>query len=180
MISEQFVKDNSTINENVDVKLLRSTIWDCQRDYIKPILGTDLYDKVITDITAGTLSGNYKILADEYISESLLKWVMMESVPTMLYKYRNKAVSTQDSDNSQPISYTAMREEMNRWRDKAELRSEDITNYLRANDNLFPEYLSNSDEDDIYPNDNNYTTSIFLGNEINRQEASHLFKCYKR
>ena len=163
MISEQFIKDNSTINENVDVKLIRSTIWDCQRDYIKPILGTDLYNKVINDIDTDSLTGDYKTLVDDYISESLLKWVMMESVPTMLYKYRNKAVSTQDSDNSQPISYTAMQQEMNRWRDKAEVRSQDITRYLCANDDKFPEYCDNDDLDDIQPNGNNYTTSIYLG-----------------
>lgn len=163
MITEQFIKDNTTINENVDVKLMRSTIWDCQRDYIKPILGTDLYNKILADINNSTLSGDYLTLRDEYISESLLKWFMMESVPTMLYKYRNKAVSTQSSDNAQPINYTEMREEMNRWRDKAELRSQDITSYLCANSTLFPEYTSNSDSDDIQPNGNNFTTSIYLG-----------------
>jgi hypothetical protein len=162
-ISEDYVKENTTINENVDVKLLRSTIWDCQRDYIKPILGTDLYNKVESEINAGTLTGNYQTLVDTYISESLIKWVMMESVPTMLYKYRNKSVSTQTSDNASPISYQAMQQEMNRWRDKAELRSQDITRYLCANDDLFPEYCSNEDSDDIQPSGSNYTTSIYLG-----------------
>lgn len=163
IISENFIKDNSTIDENVDVKLIRSTIWDCQRDYIKPLLGTDLYNKVIADITSDSLTGNYKILVDNYISEALLKWVMMESVPTMLYKYRNKSVGTHDSDNGQPISYQVMQQEMNRWRDKAELRSQDVTRYLCANEDLYPEFTSNADEDDLHPNNNNFTTSIYLG-----------------
>lgn len=163
IISEQFIKDNSVINENVDVKLLRATIWDCQRDYIKPLLGTDLYNKVLADINSDSLTGDYLTLVNDYISEALLKWVMFESVPTLLYKYRNKAVSTQDSDNSQPISYKAMQEEMNRWKDKAEIRSEDVTRYLCVNSDSFPEYTDNNDDDDITPNGRNFTTSIYLG-----------------
>jgi len=163
MITEKFVKDNSTIDENVDVKLLRSTIWDAQRDYIKPLLGTDLYNKILNDILNDSLTGNYLTLLKEYVSEALLKWVMMESVPTLLYQYRNKSVATKDSDNAQPISYTVMQEEMNRWKYKAEVRSQDVTRYLCANELLFPEYILNDDDDDIKPNRNNFTTSIFLG-----------------
>ena len=149
IISEQFIKDNSQIDENVDVSLIRSTIYDAQRDYIKPILGT-------------SLSGDYLTLVNEYVAESLLKWVIFELNFILLYKYRNKNISKQNSENSQPVDYTEHRYLMDRWKDKAEVRSEDVTRYLCANTDLFPEYISNSDSDDLRPNGSNYTTSIFL------------------
>jgi len=163
IISEQFIKDNSQIDENVDVKLMRSTIYDSQRDYIKPILGTDLYDKVLSDISGSSLSGDYLTLINDYVAESLLKWVVFELNFILLYKYRNKNVTKQGSENSQVVDYTEHRYLMDRWKDKAEVRSQDVTDYLCANTDLFPEYLSNSDSDDIHPNRNNYTTSIYLG-----------------
>ncbi len=163
MISEQFIKDNSVIDENVDVKLLRSTIWDCQRDYIKPILGTDLYNKLESDIKSGSVSGNYLILLNDYVAESLIKWVVYESVPTLTYKYRNKSVGKGSSDHDNPINYAEIKGEMDRWRIKAELRSQDLTNYLCAKSVLFPEYSSNVDLDDIKPKNNNFTIPIYLG-----------------
>jgi len=162
-ISESFVKDNSVLDENIDVKIIRPTIYDAQRDYIKPILGTDLYDKVISDIAGSTLAGDYLTLVDDYIADCLLKWVIFEINIVGLYKYRNKSVSKQTSENSQPVDYTGQRYLMDSWKAKAETRSQDITDYLCANSDLFPEYLSNSDDDDIYPNQYNYTTSIYLG-----------------
>lgn len=162
MVSEQYVKDNTVIDDNVDVKLLKSTIYDCQRDYILPILGSKLYDKIVADITAGTITGVYKTLLDDYISEALVKWVMYESVPTLTYKFRNKSVAKKSSDNALPISYAELKAEMDRWRDKAELRSQDITNYLCVNSSQFPEY-NQVGYGDVPPQKNNYTTSIYLG-----------------
>lgn len=162
-ISEEYVKSNSVLDENIDVKTIRPTIYDCQRDYLKPILGTDLYDKLISDISGSTLTGNYLTLVNDYIAECLLKWVVFEFNIVGLYKYRNKSVSKQNSENSQPVDYTEQRYLMDYWQKKAETRSQDITDYLCANSDLFPEYLSNSDDDDLYPNAYNYSTSIYLG-----------------
>jgi len=169
-ITENFIKENSPIDENVDVKFLRSTIYDAQRDYIKPILGSDLYDKIESDISGSTLTGDYLTLVNDYVSESLLKWVIFELTDVLLYKYRNKNVSKQDSENAQPVNYTEHRYLMDRWKEKAERRSQDTTDYLCANIDLFPEYTSNSDIDDIFPNKGNFTTSIYLGNDTTRQE----------
>lgn len=172
-ISEQYLKDNSQLDENVDVKLIRSTIYDCQRDYILPILGTDLYNKLVSDISGSSLSGNYLTLVNDYVAEALLKWCLFELQFILLYKMRNKNVSKQSSENSQPVDYTEHRYLMDRWKDKAEKRSQYVTDYLCANDDLFPEYLSNSDADDVFPNKSNYTTSIFLDDDYEYRKIKY-------
>src|SRR6056300_850938 len=124
-ISEQYIKDNSQLDENVDVKLIRSTIYDAQRDYIKPILGTDLYEKIESDISGSSLTGNYQTLVNDYVAEALLKWVIFELQFILLYKMRNKSVGKQNSENQQPVDYTEHRYLMDRWKEKAERRSQD-------------------------------------------------------
>lgn len=172
-ISENYVKDNSLIDENVDVKLLRPTIYDAQRDYILPILGTKLYEKIEADIVANTLAGDYLNLVTKYIAPALVKWVQYEANISLLYKYRNKNVSTKSSENSQPINYNEQRFLMDNFKNKAELRSQDITNYLCANTDLFPEYLQNTAINDIRPKNNNFTTSIYLGDEKNKNKTHY-------
>ncbi len=63
-ISENFVKENSEIDENVDMKLINPTIWYCQKLYIEPALGTALYNDLIADVVAGSVTGDNLTLVD--------------------------------------------------------------------------------------------------------------------
>ena len=47
-ISEQYVKNTTLIDENVDVRLILPSIKDCQELRIHPILGTPLYEDLNT------------------------------------------------------------------------------------------------------------------------------------
>jgi len=179
-ISEDYVKSNTVVDENLDVKVIRPTIYDAQRDHIKPILGTDLYEKIIADIAGSTLTGNYLTLVDNYIADCLLKYVVFALNIVGLYKYRNKSVSKQTSENSNPVDYTEQRYLMDYWQKKAEVRSQDITDYLCANVDLFPEYAANNDLDDLLPNSRNYTTSIYLGMEADNYETDYEWKKIKK
>jgi len=55
-ITEQFIKDNTLIDGNVDMKYITITIADAQRMHILPILGTALYNELDAQIVAGTLT----------------------------------------------------------------------------------------------------------------------------
>jgi len=160
-ISEDKLKDESIINENVDMKMLESTIADVQRMYIEPILGTKLFNKIDGDIP--TLTGNYETLMDDYIQPAMIRWIMFE-VPTILsYRFMNKGVMKKNSDNSQPVDLTEMKRIQEQMKDKAQYYSQLVTNYLRANTDLFPEYLESGEFDDIRPTGNNYSTGMYLG-----------------
>ena len=103
-ISEQYVKNTTLIDENVDVKLILPSIKDCQELRIHPILGTPFYEDLKTKITAGTLNSDEVNLLDVYIAPAMAQWTMYECSTSMLFKYRNKSVATKNSENSNPIS----------------------------------------------------------------------------
>ena len=160
---ENFLKENSEIDENVDMKLLNPTIWRCQIQYIQNVLGTKLYDKLLADIQADTLAGNYLILVDEYCAAALQYWVMYEVQIPLLFKFRDKSVSTKNSNNSTPISTKELSRIENRFKDKAEFFTERVSDYLRANDELFPEYDTEDEYDETRPHDGKPTVSVYLG-----------------
>ena len=162
-ISEKYVKDNSVINENVDVKLIRPTIWDAQEQHIEEILGTDLYDDLLAKIESDTLNADETTLVNKYIAEALRLWVVFEFVLIGEYKMRNKAVVKQNSENSQPLDYTENRYYRDYWRKKAEFKTERLVAYLCDNTDLFPKYLTNSDASDLHPRDNGWSPSLYLG-----------------
>ena len=88
-ISEETIKNSTTINGNVDVELLLPYIKVSQDIHVQQLLGTDLYD-VLQDKIAGTggasLAGNYKILVDEYIQPVLIHYSLYECLPFLSYK----------------------------------------------------------------------------------------------
>jgi hypothetical protein len=167
LIGAQYIKDNSPIDENVDERLMLDTIWTAQREHIKPLLGTDLYDDILAKAAAATLASNDLTLVNEYIAPCLTKWVMFEMTLIQSYKYRNKGVVQQNSENSQPTSYENLSHLFDMWRDKAEMFGQDLIRYVKANTDLFPLYLTNNDADDIHPINNNYTSGLYLGGGFN-------------
>jgi hypothetical protein len=62
-ISETFLKQNTQVSDNVDVKY---------------ILGTTLYNKIKTDIAASNLAGVYLTLLEDYIQICLKHYVTAE------------------------------------------------------------------------------------------------------
>ena len=70
-ISETYVKNNTLIDENVDMRLILPSIKDAQELRIHPILGTPLYDDLKAKITAGTLNADEVTLLDDYVAPSM-------------------------------------------------------------------------------------------------------------
>lgn len=163
LIDMDFVKSNSILDENVDERLMVGALWTAQREYIKPILGTDLFDDIIAKAAAGTLASNDLILVNTYIAPCLLNYLVFEMTPILAYKYRNKGVMQQTSENSQATSFDDLAHLLSRWKDKAEMFGEDAIAYLCANSTLFPLYSTNSDSDDIHPSKSAYTGGLYLG-----------------
>lgn len=162
-ISEKYVKENSVIDDNVDMKLIQPTIWQCQKQYIEAYLGTQLYDDINSKVVASTLAGDDLTLVNDYIADSLLYWVVYELQVSLLFKMRNVGTSTERSDFSSPVDLKQLARVENRFKKKAEYFSERLTAYLCANTDLYPLYLITSESDDLLPESAKPTTSVFLG-----------------
>jgi hypothetical protein len=152
-ISEQDVKKNTPIDENVDSKLLQAAMRAAQDIYIRDIIGSGLYDKICNDINGAGLAGNYLTLVNSYIAPCLYHLVITQSMLPMTYKMMNKSVSTRTSDNSNPVDMDALVMIERRYNEKANYYAERLRDYLCENNTLFPEYNNpGSGLDTIQPN----------------------------
>lgn len=161
--TSRFLKENTIINENVDDKILTPIIIFVQDQYLHPILGTDLFNEIKAQIITPPVSSANQTLLDDYLMKVMLWYVLSESTPAMKYKYMNKGIMIKNSENSQPADLSEIKFLMDRWKNNAEMYAQRATNYLKEHTDTYPLYLLNEDCDDIQPNSNNYTTSIYLG-----------------
>jgi len=172
-ISEKFIKENSPLDENIDWKKIQSTVWHCQIQHLQNLLGTKLYNDLVTKVIAGTIAGDDQTLIEDYISDALLYWVMYEVQIPLLYEFRNKNVSKKSSDNAQPIGTKELSRIENRFKDKAEFFSKRMTDYLCANSDLYPLYGTENEIDEVIPQNGKSTVSVYLGGGENCND----YKC---
>ena len=74
-IDEDYIMDNSVISNNVDVKVLFPNIIYCQDIYIKPLLGTDLFNVVQAEINAQSYTARVTTLLNDHLKKVLLFFV---------------------------------------------------------------------------------------------------------
>ena len=165
LISASTLKSNTPINLNVDNELLKMSILDAQNIHIQSLLGGELYRKILTLISNDTIgdAGNsvYKTLLDDYLIPSTTHWAMYECTPYIRYKFMNKNVGGEDSDNSTGTSLDELKYLQNELKQKAEFYGERVVDFVRDNSNDLPEYHDN-DGFDVLPVDDAFDTGLFL------------------
>ena len=93
LISEDYIKTNSNLNDNVWGDYLLPAIREAEDIGLQSILGSCLYNRILSLVDDGSIadSGNtqYKILLDEYIQEYLLYQVLTDLIPIIGTKLAN-------------------------------------------------------------------------------------------
>mgnify|MGYP000043920378 FL=1 len=167
LISEAKLKRFTDINNALDVDLISSVIREAQIVHITRLLGSKLYDKIISDVDGETLSGNYKSLVDDYIQDALLYWSYYESLETIYLRPRNAGlVVPQGGENNAAADIALYDKKRTSVKNKAEYFSERLVDYLCFNESLFPEYNQNVN-DDIFPDTSTqFKSPIVFRNEV--------------
>jgi len=160
-ISEAKLKDSTAINLNVDPQILLPYVLQAQRIYIEPKLGTTLYQKLEAEITAGTLTGSYKTLVDEYIGDCLPSWAFHMCIPYLRFKTENGNIYSKTSETGNALSTEEAQHLREEVRNNAEYFTERMIQYITNNITLFPEYNTNSGAD-ISPDQNAYYNGMNL------------------
>jgi len=157
-ISRTDLVKNSIIDGNTDTDKFIQFIKIAQEIEVQNYLGTDLYNKISADIIAGTLTGDYLNLVNDYVQPMLIWWAQVSYLPYAAYQIKNGGVFKHTSENSESVSKSEVDYLVGKARDTAEYYTRRFIDYMSFNDNLFPEYRSNSDSD-VYPD----SDSLFNG-----------------
>jgi len=160
-ISTNRLKKDSALGGSVDDNLLLPYILMAQDKYILPILGTDLQDKLISDIQASSLSGNYLTLLQKYIQPALVQFAFATVLPFLRLRMVNNSVVTMSSEQGSSVSHEDLKPLINASIDQGEFYRERLIDYIQNNTSLFPEYSTNTGAD-LTPTTQNYYAGLNL------------------
>lgn len=165
LISEQKLKDSSSINLQVDNEILLPYILQSQTLYVETKLGTQLYNKLKDLITNNTIglpaNAAYKTLLDDYISFVLVNYSFYHVIPFLRFKVENANIFSKTSETGNALSTEeaqSLREEIV---NTAQYYTERMIDYICNNTSSFPEYSTNSGAD-VDPDRNAYYNGMNL------------------
>lgn len=176
MVLPELFKERTAVHSNVEDGLLAPEIKAAQDLYILPILGTALFDKILNDINANVIAGDYKTLLDDYLIDTICNYVISELPIGLNYQFYNKGVTAKTSDNAQSPSMGELFDIVNKYKNRAEAYQKKTILYLKqsASQGKFPEYLNpGSGVDTIIPERNAYSSPIYLGEEYPKHKRSY-------
>lgn len=162
LVSQTYLKEQSLISDNVDFKILTPVIRIVQFVEIQQLLGTNLYDKILTDVAANTLAGVYKTLVDDYVLPAMTYYIMAKAPYSLQFRYVNRGVVKKTGSDSTPISETEFSKLVDEWRNVAQAFGEMMVKHIQYNSSSFPEYTTNNGVNELTPNRQAYDIDFFL------------------
>ena len=152
-VSPADVIKRTGINGNVDRDQMIQFIKIAQDIHIQNILGTNLFEKIATDIAADSLSGNYLTLFTNYIQDMVIHYSAIEILPYIHYKVANGGIYVKGAENGESVTKQDLDYLVQKERDIAEHYSRRFIDHMAFYSSLYPEY-NNSSNDDMYPSKN--------------------------
>ena len=166
LISEQTLKNETVLNDNVGAEYILPAIETSQDIYLQEAIGSVLLDKIYNLIDTNNIkddnNARYKTLLDDYITPFLKFKVLAEIVIPISYKYRNSGVVQSTGDHYQQSQMKDAVLVQSYYDTRATFYHQRLTSYLNANADLFPEYRNVRDSADIRANSDSYKTNILL------------------
>jgi hypothetical protein len=153
-ISREDLVRNTLISGSLDVDKFIQFINIAQVIHVQNFTGTKLYDAISNMIINNTLTvadnPNYLKLVVDFLQPMLIQYAMVEYLPFAAYTVGNGGVYKHTSETSVSVDKLEVDYLIEKSRKLADYYTDRFTDYMIYNQNLFPEYTTNT-QSDVYP-----------------------------
>lgn len=167
-IDQQYLIEHSVIDDTVDFKKIKPVVFDVQMQYIRPMLGTDLYNQIATQIDASPtppysgLSSANALLLNEYVSIIQMNYVTAQLAMVLKFRFTNSGLQVRGTDISQSAETGDVFKVMDFYKNKAETHKQLMIDYIRANQPLYPAFFTANNPNSKLPDASGYDVDIYL------------------
>jgi len=96
--------ETTILGANVDIDKYTFTILSVQLSVIEPLLGTLLYDKIVTEVTNDTLAGSYLTLYTNFVKPITKNEAIAEYIEVASYILDNGGLYKHQAENAEQVS----------------------------------------------------------------------------
>ena len=134
LVSEDFVKTNSALNENIWNKYLIVAIREAQDINLQTYLGECLYKTILNMVADNSITAetneSYKALLDDYIQPYLLYQVQANIIPTINVKLGNIGSVVSNDEHIATLSQGNIDLVQSDFQHKADFYAQDMLNFI--------------------------------------------------
>lgn len=142
LITAEEISDTTILGGNIDVDKYRFCIFDAQISVLEPLLGSELYDYIITN--RNNLSGVYLTLFQEYIKPILKFSVVASYLEIAPYMVDNGGVFKHSPDNKEIVNLNENTTLIQKYKGLADMFIIRFEKFICENN--IPEYKTAQDE----------------------------------
>lgn len=113
--------ETTILGGNVDPDKYMFCVAYVQLNVIEPLLGTELYDKILSEAEADTLAGDYLTLYNEYVKPITKHQALAEYLEIASYDVSNGGVFKHQPESSEIVDTKEVYALSNKWHSMAQL-----------------------------------------------------------
>lgn len=145
ILSEAKFREFTDVNNSLDTALIKNAIREAQDIHLQRIIGTQLYDKILSDIDTSSLTGVYLTLVTDYIQDFLLYAAYYETLEAIYIRPRNNGLLTPTGgENSIEVDRSMYNVKRQSVENKMEFYAEKLSRYLSEEEASYPELNANN------------------------------------
>lgn len=167
LISEDYIKTNSNLNENVWGEYLTPAIREAQDIGLQQIVGSCLYNSILSKVADGSITAttesSYKTLLDDYVQPYLMYQVITDLVPIIGVKLANIGVVRSNDEYVQNLTEDERHNIKQYYQYKADFYCRRLQQFLLTNRELFTELDECTCNNIKATLDSSASTGLFLG-----------------
>lgn len=145
-ISEQFLKEEGVVSNNVDVKRYAPLIQTVARAFLRPMIGSYFFDDLLVKYNNKTLSSD-EIKVVVIMKYSILWRATAEAGVSVSYQLTNKGYQTQSGDFSTSPENSIVLKMYDHYIQKCITYDKDLKDWLLGNKNLYPNFTNKLNND---------------------------------
>ena len=141
LCSEDYIKSNSALNDNLFGKYLTPAIREAQELNLQIYLGECLYQTILNMVADGSITAEtnevYKVLLDDYIQSYLLYQVQANIIPTINVKLGNIGSVVSNDEHISTLSQANIDLVQSDFQHKADFYVQRMLNFILSHSSEF-------------------------------------------
>lgn len=177
-VNPDYMKRMTQLNGAVEDATMVPAIILAQDKHIQQFIGTDLLNKLKSEVSGSGPTGDYATLLDNYVRKATVWWAMVEMLPNLYIQLDNGGLVIRTGENTATISTSDLHREIENARGNAQFYTTRMVDYLCNNSSSFPEYTSNTGGDMLPERNAYYQNGMTISrgfNEMDPDLARYLF-----